>query len=298
MAEKKPGYYDFKGVLARPSEENLEAYIEKVRLSMCENLGRDITRQEAVHHISIFESWHRAEYKSSLKKQKPREQAVCHGPINEFGLDMDAANNRSLHNLREWCFKWERIKDGRVMASASDFYAGISMVKHGYKFGDRRIKKRAVTLMDSLKRDMKDEGIILSTRVDFGVSKKQKFTTTSTITHRYNCQYKQEIETFKAITPAMKKPSTTLGEFCNDKFGLEYFQKLFNMHDPIQEIELNFNYTTGITSDNLYMVLPLPEEQKKNPHRVIRLFISGNKFYIFHSELNKLGYSRGFKAPF
>jgi len=296
MSEKKPGSYDFKGFFTRPSNNTLDEYVEKVRLSLEKNLDREFTTEQALQHISIFESWNRAAYKTSLPK-KPKKCSQINAPVSAFGLDKIAEDNHSIKNLREWGWYWERIKDGRVMASAADFYQGINALRFGYKLGDVKTKNEAINLMINLKKDLKKEGILLSTRVEFKVPKKNNLTTYyAQMTHRYNCIYKKEIKTLNTLTPSIKKPKNNISELGKDIFGREYLQKLFNMHDSIQELVLNLNYTTGITEDKLYIVLPLPEEQKKNPHRVIRLKISNNNFYIWHSKLDTEGYSRGFKS--
>ncbi|MBU4351498.1 MAG: hypothetical protein KKA65_01670 [Nanoarchaeota archaeon] len=297
MADKKdPSFTDFNNFFARPSDDSLDEYVETVRLSMCENLEREVTKQEAKNLIKIVYSINKA-YSSSLPKESPKE---CNKSKSDrlFSLDEIAADSDAKLNLRDWCFYWERIKDGRVMASAADFYRGIKELRDAYKFGSRFVSKKAEEVMVNLKKDLRDPGIILGTRLDFIVSKKNQNHTTlyAQIIHRYNCQYKKEITTFHTLIPKKEEVITNLEKFASDFTGLVFLQKLLNTHDSIREIELNFNYITGIPSDNLNILIPNETEQRIKPNRTFILKILKHRFFIRISELDKTGSSRGFQS--
>lgn len=277
-----PGVYDFRNMPKMHADESL---VERVRLSMCKNLRREITEQEARNYLKICGAF--ASASRSKPSAKPSKESKPGKRL--FSLDEMAADNGAIKLFTDWVPWWGCIQDGRIMASAADVYTGVKEMISAYKSG----ASSASDLMSSLKKDMRlEEGLIVDTEVNY-LGPKPNNCQTSIITHRGNCQYRKEAEKLTVFEPKYASPIENVIEFGN-KGGTEFLQALFCTRDKPKEISKSLGFVTGVTTDKIYISVPSEDSRKTDPHRIAGLSISLGALFIYVTiEPNNLGEARG-----
>ncbi len=111
-------------------------------------------------------------YSGQFCKESSSLSTSSHSKL-ELTLDEIAADDGKVKTANEWIFRyWNKINNGRVMASLGDLYANFKLIKQMHEQGTAAEQKKAQLYLNSLREDFKfggaDGGLTCSTRVFYG----------------------------------------------------------------------------------------------------------------------------------
>ncbi len=218
----------------------------------------------------------------------------------ELTLDAHAAENGKKKAQDKWIKSWNKIDDGRVMASMGDLYVNFKIIKRMSEQGTPEEQAKAKSLLFNLREDFDWSGkynwLISSTRLIYsGTSLDTR------IVQHYQCK-KPEL-TKEAVLEVPVYRGMPVETMVSGQKGLAYLQALFDTEDDAETILRTLEFVSGkrgtdlvgwtantTTSDTQYTRVSHPERASGFAYDDGEFRVGGC------SSLNYAGRSRGVRC--
>jgi len=207
----------------------------------------------------------------SLEKylEKTRQESRVRTPVvvprADGGIDPECADGLRTH--LGW-IDYFNIRKKR-MISAPDIY--------------RAAQTESEELLDSLRNDFNQKGIVTSTRIFYNPDKLE-----ATICHNTGSSVINPTK-LQTVVPVYK--GTLLSGALKSKETADYLQALFDTKDDDVEIAVALERLTQLTPDRIKLWTPYQASRKSLSDRTISFVVDSNGFHI--TDYYDIGYSRG-----
>ena len=157
-------------------------------------------------------------------------------------LDDQPADEGKKKTQNQHIKYWNKIEDGRVMASMGELYVCFQQLKSNYETGTSEIKEKIDLFLADLRDDFDypkfKNWLISSTRLNYSADDLK-----AKITQHYNCQNKSLIKETELKIPEYR--GTKIAQVITEPRGLRYLQTLFDTEDSGDEIIEVLEFVSG-----------------------------------------------------
>lgn len=237
-------------------------------------------------------------FRSSGKSLIEVLEEVCRPEsILEQGLTLDeqAADKGLKQKPNDWIKYWNKVKDGRVMASMGDLYSSFKIIKKMHE-GTEQEKAKAQLYLNSLREDFvgqgQENGLIANTKLFYSST-----SVDARIVQHYQCR-KPELTTEKIIEVPVYQ-ATLMEKVVQSEPGLTYLHTLLDTEDDAETIIKTFEFISGKRGSDMGVWTALTDgrskyyTRKEKPERVAGFVISVGQFRVGGSFDGGPGCSRG-----
>ncbi len=213
--------------------------------------------------------------------------------IDRIILDEKLEDNGSNKTPDQWIKYWNRITDGRVMASMGDLYIAFKNLKDRYEKGSATDKSEVKQVLIGLRDDFdwlgKNNWLITSTRLVYNDNNLN-----ARIIQHYKCSNPELVKDNNIGVPVYR--GVSINQVVNDSKGLLYLQTLFNTNDDSETIMHTLEFISGKNRNVILIWTPSVSERKSFSNGTAGLTYHGNGLFRVESYIiNSKGRSRGVK---
>ena len=160
----------------------------------------------------------------------------------ELFLDETSSGFWEKRTPDKWIDYWNKIKDGRVMASMGDLYKSFKIIRKMYQCGTAEQQTQAQRYLDSLRKDFPWEenkgGLVSSTRLFYSEKSLD-----AKIVHGYRCR-RPELTTQTTLEVPVYR-GTSVETIVSEEKGLAYLQAFFDTPDDGEAIIQTVEFVSG-----------------------------------------------------
>lgn len=252
------------------NREQLNISDEQTALAYAINCGKgeemDQALRQCMKQKSLF-----GIFRSSGESLIDILERVCRSEStseHELTLDEKSAENGKKKTADEWIKYWNKIKDGRVMASMGDLYANFKIIRKMRESGTVEGQAKAQSYLNGLREDFiwesNEGGLIANTRLFYSANSLD-----ARVVQHYKCK-KPELTKERVIEVPVYE-GTLIEEVADSGSGLTYLQTILDTEDDaetiIQTLEFIgsksrsdiFSWTAPTKSEKYYTRAEMPE---------------------------------------
>ncbi len=156
----------------------------------------------------------------------------------EITLSKEAEAGGAVGTPSAWIKYWKKITDGRVMASAGDFYRNFKIIRQMYARGSGDKKAIAEKYVLGLHKDFASIGLYCNTWLFYRFNSLDAL-----IVQHYKCNQPKLIKETKIIVPVYDE--LEIAEIAADPIGKRFLQTLFDTDDEPEQIIQTLGFISG-----------------------------------------------------
>lgn len=258
-----------------------------------DGISSDETLLKLARHYGKEEAWltalkERSQgsiYRSSGKDLVTLHFQIC-GDEGDEKLLLDEKSPSWLRKNRmpnQWIDYWNKIEDGRVMASAGDLYQAFKLLRKMHEYGTAKQQTQAECYLGNLRKDFiwsgTESGLTCSTRLFYSQTSLD-----AKIVHHYRCR-KPELTTETTIEVPVYR-DIPIEKIVGEEKGLAYLQALLDTQDDGETIIQTVEFVSGKNKSNIFgwtantITSETNFTRASHLERVVWLFISTDWFNL------------------
>ncbi len=224
-------------------------------------------------------------YRSSGKDLVALHFQIC-GYEGDEELLLDKKSPGWLRKNRmpnQWIDYWNKVEDGRVMASAGDLYQAFKLLRKMHEYGTAKQQTQAECYLDNLRKDFlwsgTEGGLTCSTRLFYSQTSLD-----AKIVHHYRCR-KPELTTETTIEVPVYR-DIPIEKIVGEEKGLAYLQALLDTQDDGETIIQTVEFVSGKNKSNIFgwtannTINDTKYTRASHPERAVWLSINADWFYL------------------
>ncbi|MEK6853136.1 MAG: hypothetical protein AABX64_00460 [Nanoarchaeota archaeon] len=201
---------------------------------------------------------------------------------HELTLDEKSAENGKKKTADEWIKYWNKIKDGRVMASMGDLYANFKIIKKMRESGTAEGQAKAQSYLNGLREDFiwesNEGGLIANTRLFYSANSLD-----ARVVQHYKCK-KPELTKERVIEVPVYE-GTLIEEVADSGSGLTYLQTILDTEDDAEIIIQTLEFIGSKSRSDIFSWTAPTKSEKyytraKMPERAVWLNSGTGRFYL------------------
>ncbi|MBI4147250.1 hypothetical protein HY494_01215 [Candidatus Woesearchaeota archaeon] len=242
-------------------------------------------------------------YRSSGKDLATLHSDICRDDAGEQLLLDEKSPGwlKKRRTLEAWLAYWNKIEDGRVMASAGDLYKSFKIIRKMREQGTSEEQAQAQRYLDSLREDFiwggTEGGLVSSTRLFYSGKSLD-----ARIVHHYRCR--QPELTTENMLEVLVYQKTPIEKVASNETGFRCLRALFDTSDDEETIIQTAEFISSKRRENIVIWTAgwsgidergVYQKRAEEPERAVWFNIYTDRFYLdcYYSPICYYGRARG-----